>query len=64
MTWEPASSLPKEVIDEFETGIINTGTIVSDKRFGVFQHTLVVTTSSDKDIPPTKRFKVALPSQG
>lgn len=63
MTWEPASTLPQALIDEFESGVVSTEAIITDTKFGVVHHTLVVGTSSATDSSPPKRRKTtALPS--
>jgi len=63
MTWEPASTLPQALIDEFESGVVGTEEVITDTRFGVVNHTLVVATSSGADASPAKKLKTAvLPS--
>lgn len=57
LTCEPASTLPRRLIDEFESGMISNGEIISNSRFGVVHHTLVVATSCAKDVPPAKQQK-------
>ena len=59
----PASTLPQPIIDEFEGGMVGTGEMITDTRFGVVNHTLVVATSSTTDASPPKKLKTAvLPS--
>ena len=53
MAWEHAATLPQALIDEFESGMVGTGEVISDTRFGVVNHTLVAATFSATDAPPT-----------
>ena len=46
MTWEAASTLPRALIDEFESGMVSAGEIITDTKFGAIHHTLVVGRSS------------------
>lgn len=55
MTWEPASTLPQVLIDEFESGTGLDEQMISDIRFGVVNHTLVMAPSGTKDAPPQKK---------
>ena len=57
MTWQPASTLPQALIDEFESVMVSTGAIITDTKFGVAHHTLVVGRSSATDSSPPKRLK-------
>lgn len=57
MTWEPASTLPQVLIDEFESGTGLDEQIITDIRFGVVNHTVVMATSGAKDAPPQKKAK-------
>ena len=61
MTWEPASTLPQVLIEEFESGMVGTGQMITDARFGVFNHTLVVETSKVPDAPLAKKLKTTNP---
>ena len=59
LTWEPGSNLPPELVDEFEKGITPNEVTVSDKKFGVVQHTLVLERhTGTRDEPPAKRTKL------
>ena len=49
------------LIDEFESGVVGAGEMITDTRFGVVNHTLVVATSSAKDAPPAKKLKTTIP---
>lgn len=63
MTWEAASTLPRALIDEFESGMVSAGAIITDTKFGAIHHTLVVGRCSATDSSPPKRLKTtALPS--
>lgn len=55
MTWEPASTLPQVLIDEFESGTGLDEQMITDIRFGVVNHTLVMAPSGTKDAPPQKK---------
>jgi hypothetical protein len=61
MTWEPASTLPQVLIEEFESGMVGTGQMITDARFGVVNHTLVVETSKAPDAPLAKKPKTTNP---
>ena len=56
MTWEPASTLPQALIDEFESGVVSTEAIITDTKFGVG------TSSATDSSPPKRRKTTALPS--
>ena len=60
MTWEPASTLPQVLINEFESGMVSTGQMITDTKFGVVNHTLVVTTSSATGVSPAKKLKTSV----
>lgn len=63
MTWEPASTLPQSLIDEFEGGVIGVGETITNTQFGAINHTLVVATSCDTASSPAKKLKtVPVPS--
>lgn len=54
LTWEPASALPRFLIEEFEKGCPELKfETVTNKSFGVINHTLVVTESVSGP-PPAK----------
>lgn len=58
ITWEPASTLPQKLIDEFEKGG-TTGEVIHDSRYGVHSHTTIVSTLETEEPPPTKKQKHA-----
>ncbi len=61
-TWEPASVLPQALIDEFEGGVVNEQRTVTDSKYGVVNHTIVVTTVDAAHAPPSKKTKTTIPS--
>ena len=60
-TWEPASALPKSLVEEFEHGLIGVEHTITDTTFGVVNHTLFVDVVSATDESPTKKHKAASP---
>ena len=54
-TWEAASTLSQALIDDFESGMVSTGAMIT--KFGAVHHTLVVGRSSATDSSPPKRLK-------
>ena len=47
ITWEPASSLPAEVIEEYEKGLVSTPVQQSSNHYGPESCTLVVAKDAD-----------------
>lgn len=62
MMWEPASSLPQTLINEFEEGVICKESVVTDPSYGVMTHTLVVTKSSAAEPPHAKQARKSIPT--
>ena len=63
MTWEPATSLPQVLIDEFEGGECNQHVTVStDACYGMVSHTLVVTKHDSKHPPQAKKQRKTNPT--
>jgi hypothetical protein len=55
-TWELESSLPKELVDEFERSLGPKESLISECKFGVLNHILVMNSSTEGDSEPhTKR---------
>lgn len=63
MTWEPATSLPQALIDEFEEGECNQHVTVStDACYGMVSHTLVVTKRDLTHPPQAKQHRKMNPT--
>lgn len=63
LTWEPASSLPQSLIDEYECGQSNQKiTTTTDKSYGVINHTLVVGKHDFTCPPQSKALKATVPN--
>lgn len=59
VTWEPASSVPQELVKEFEEGITSSmETLSSEKKYGVIAYTTVNTPTVTAEVPPKKRQKL------
>ena len=55
LTWEPSSSLSKELIDDFHKGMSSNKMVNTSRSYGVISHTLVI---ESKGIPPkVKKMK-------
>ena len=55
LTWEPSSSLPKELIDDFHKGVSSNEMVNTSRSYGAISHTLVM---ASKGIPPkAKKMK-------
>ncbi len=57
ITWEPAATLPRCLIDEFEKGTAREE-LVDDSRYGVQSHTMVISGRETDKEPPAKRVKL------
>jgi hypothetical protein len=61
VTWEPASSLPQALVDEFESGVTGREDVVTESSYGLVNHTLVVTTLNTGEPSEAKRVKKTVP---
>lgn len=64
ITWEPASALPKDLIEEYESGSTSTHeSIITLESYGAITHTTTIATSKTKLVghtqPPVKRAKIS-----
>ena len=50
LTWEPASNLPQLLVDEYEKGICPDEATLSESKYGVVNHTLIL--ERHKEGPP------------
>ena len=55
LTWEPSSSLPKKLIDEFHKGLSFNELVNTSRSFGAINHTLVM--ASEGVQPKAKKLK-------
>jgi len=56
ITWEPASTLPQNLVDEFESGCA-AEEVLHDSRYGVRSHTIIVPARQSEETPPAKKLK-------
>lgn len=62
VTWEPESSLPQCLINEFESHEVYKQDILTDASFGVINHTVVISKLHIAKPPSTKQIKCTFPS--
>ena len=66
VTWEPACTLPKDLIEKYEAGMTSTTeSVITAESYGAITHTHTIVTSSkttpDRNTEPlAKRAKVSL----
>lgn len=63
ISWEPASSLPQSLIDEFEKGTTD-GEILYDSRYHVQCRTVIVPDKDAKEASPAEKKKTAQCERG
>ena len=63
VTWEPASSLPKAVIEEFENKIVSEAIEQTENQYGYNAKTILIESQRDssQDVQPSKKHKVERP---
>lgn len=59
-TWEPASSLPSTVIEEFEKGLISEGVLKKSSQYG-HETSTIITEEKIKSKPEVKRTRIERP---
>ena len=59
LTWEPSSSLPQHLVEEFESNEPCAEEVLSDSSYGVVNHTLTVRKKSPPTVqpPPAKQSR-------
>ena len=63
LTWELSSSLPQELINEYEEGIVCNESIETEISYGVTNHTVIVEKRKHTTgPPPVKKAKKHVPS--
>lgn len=60
-TWEPATSLPKQLVKNFEEGVVTESGVEFSPQYGHITHTLTVAQRSDEQQPEAKRMRKERP---